>query len=158
MTPSGRGDRGKDFILAHDSADEDALVTAIIRGGYEYQVKSAPPPHHAASESADVAMPALIAWPPRSKASASATLPTFATSRRRGLTAAPIPQSLATSALPATSPAPTWWLPGGQSDDREGAFIRLTLVEATDPATLMAEEIFLWPRGHRTPITATTRP
>src|SRR5438552_377382 len=28
---------GKDFILAHASADPDALITAILRGGYEYQ-------------------------------------------------------------------------------------------------------------------------
>ena len=28
---------GKDFILAHASADPKALATAIIRGGYEYQ-------------------------------------------------------------------------------------------------------------------------
>jgi 1-pyrroline-5-carboxylate dehydrogenase len=28
---------GKDFIVAHASADEDALITAIVRGGYEYQ-------------------------------------------------------------------------------------------------------------------------
>jgi 1-pyrroline-5-carboxylate dehydrogenase len=28
---------GKDFILAHASADIDALATAIVRGGYEYQ-------------------------------------------------------------------------------------------------------------------------
>jgi 1-pyrroline-5-carboxylate dehydrogenase len=28
---------GKDFIVAHASADADAVVTAIIRGGYEYQ-------------------------------------------------------------------------------------------------------------------------
>jgi len=28
---------GKDFILAHASAEPDALVTAIVRGGYEYQ-------------------------------------------------------------------------------------------------------------------------
>jgi 1-pyrroline-5-carboxylate dehydrogenase len=28
---------GKDFIVAHPSADEDALVCAIVRGGYEYQ-------------------------------------------------------------------------------------------------------------------------
>ena len=28
---------GKDFIVAHASADPDALVTAIVRGGYEYQ-------------------------------------------------------------------------------------------------------------------------
>lgn len=28
---------GKDFIVAHASADADALATAIVRGGYEYQ-------------------------------------------------------------------------------------------------------------------------
>jgi 1-pyrroline-5-carboxylate dehydrogenase len=28
---------GKDFILAHPSADPEALVTAIVRGGFEYQ-------------------------------------------------------------------------------------------------------------------------
>ena len=28
---------GKDFIVAHPSADRDALRTAIVRGGYEYQ-------------------------------------------------------------------------------------------------------------------------
>src|SRR5205814_3476060 len=28
---------GKDFIVAHASADPAALATAIVRGGYEYQ-------------------------------------------------------------------------------------------------------------------------
>ncbi len=28
---------GKDFIVAHPSSDDDALITAIIRGGYEFQ-------------------------------------------------------------------------------------------------------------------------
>src|SRR5678816_4280124 len=28
---------GKDFIVAHASADIDAVMTAIIRGGFEYQ-------------------------------------------------------------------------------------------------------------------------
>ena len=28
---------GKDFIIAHPSADADALLTAIVRGGFEYQ-------------------------------------------------------------------------------------------------------------------------
>ncbi len=28
---------GKDFIFAHESADPDALVAAIVRGGFEYQ-------------------------------------------------------------------------------------------------------------------------
>ncbi len=28
---------GKDFLIAHESADEDAVVTALIRGAYEFQ-------------------------------------------------------------------------------------------------------------------------
>jgi 1-pyrroline-5-carboxylate dehydrogenase len=28
---------GKDFLVAHPSAEPDALVTAVVRGGYEYQ-------------------------------------------------------------------------------------------------------------------------
>ena len=28
---------GKDFILAHPSADVDALAVAMVRGAYEYQ-------------------------------------------------------------------------------------------------------------------------
>ncbi|MBN9108474.1 MAG: L-glutamate gamma-semialdehyde dehydrogenase [Pseudonocardia sp.] len=28
---------GKDFVVAHPSADPDALVTALVRGGFEYQ-------------------------------------------------------------------------------------------------------------------------
>ncbi len=28
---------GKDFVMAHDSADEEELITALIRGAYEYQ-------------------------------------------------------------------------------------------------------------------------
>ena len=28
---------GKDFIVAHPSADDDALITAIVRGGFEFQ-------------------------------------------------------------------------------------------------------------------------
>src|SRR5262245_55902865 len=28
---------GKDFIIAHASADPDAVITAIVRGGFEYQ-------------------------------------------------------------------------------------------------------------------------
>src|SRR5690606_7815439 len=28
---------GKDFIVAHPSAEEDALVTAIVRGAFEFQ-------------------------------------------------------------------------------------------------------------------------
>ena len=31
------GDDGKDFILAHPTADVDAVATAIVRGSFEYQ-------------------------------------------------------------------------------------------------------------------------
>ncbi len=35
---------GKDFIVAHRSADPDVLRTALIRGAFEYQGRSARPP------------------------------------------------------------------------------------------------------------------
>src|SRR5256886_10461468 len=31
---------GKDFILAHPSADVDALATGVVRGAFEYQGRS----------------------------------------------------------------------------------------------------------------------
>ena len=34
---------GKDFILAHPSADLDALAVGCVRGAYEYQGRSARP-------------------------------------------------------------------------------------------------------------------
>jgi hypothetical protein len=33
---------GKDFVFAHKSADIDVLVTALIRGAYEYAGQKAP--------------------------------------------------------------------------------------------------------------------
>ena len=54
---------GKDFILAHDSADEDALVAAIVRGGYEYQGQkcSAASRIYLPSSMADRVLPRLVA-------------------------------------------------------------------------------------------------
>ncbi len=37
LTLDRRETGGKDFIMAHSSADIDAFVTAIIRGSFEYQ-------------------------------------------------------------------------------------------------------------------------
>jgi 1-pyrroline-5-carboxylate dehydrogenase len=34
---------GKDFVIAHPSADPAVLATALVRGAYEYQGRSAPP-------------------------------------------------------------------------------------------------------------------
>jgi len=38
---------GKDFVVAHSSADPKALITALIRGAFEYQGQkcSAAPEH-----------------------------------------------------------------------------------------------------------------
>ena len=35
---------GKDFILAHPSADAEAVATAVVRGSFEYRGRSAPLP------------------------------------------------------------------------------------------------------------------
>ena len=70
---------GKDFIVAHPSADVDALAAAIVRGSFEYQGQKC-------SAASRVYAPSNL-WPAlrerlrrRSRRSRSATSPTSATS------------------------------------------------------------------------------
>ena len=74
---------GKDFIVAHPSADVDALAAAIVRGSFEYQGQKC-------SAASRVYAPSNL-WPAlqgaarrrRSRRSRSATSPTSATSWAR---------------------------------------------------------------------------
>ena len=71
---------GKDFIVAHPSADVDAVATAIVRGSFEYQGQKC-------SAASRVYAPSNL-WPRAARAAASrrcapcgwATSPTSATS------------------------------------------------------------------------------
>jgi 1-pyrroline-5-carboxylate dehydrogenase len=132
---------GKDFILAHDSADEDALVAAIIRGGYEYQGQkcSAPSRVYVPTDMWTRIRPRLVAEIEGLRMGDVADFSNFvgAVIDRRAF-ASITGYIRAASELPGGS-----ILAGGQSDESVGYFIRPTLVEAQDPAhKLLCEEIF----------------
>lgn len=134
---------GKDFILAHETADEEALIAAIVRGGFEYQGQKC-------SAASRIYVPRAM-W-----ARIKDRLVGEIESLRVGDVAdfsnfmgAVIDRKAYNSITGYIRAAEDPALPGarvlcgGQSDDREGYFIRPTLVEATDPLhKLMCEEIF----------------
>ena len=132
---------GKDFIIAHESADQRALVTALVRGAFEYQGQKC----SAASR----------AYVPRSmwkriKADLAdqvdsitmgdvadfgnfmgAVINEEAFKKHRGAIA--YARRNSASSIVA----------GGLTDAREGWFVRPTVVETTDPSfRLMEEELF----------------
>jgi 1-pyrroline-5-carboxylate dehydrogenase len=130
---------GKDFIVAHPSADAAALATAIVRGGFEFQGQKC-------SAASRVYVPRSL-WPEvRDRAVADtqqmkmgdvADFSTFigAVIDARAFSRISSYQALARETASV--------LVGGKSDDREGYFVEPTLVEVNDPKhRLMQEEIF----------------
>jgi 1-pyrroline-5-carboxylate dehydrogenase len=130
---------GKDFIVAHASADPIALATAIARGGFEYQGQKC-------SAASRIYVPRSL-WPQvrdrvvgdvsAMKMGDVADFSTFlgavidakAFARIRGY------QQVAKDSAKI--------LCGGKSSDEVGYFVEPTLVEVTDPRhKLMEEEIF----------------
>jgi 1-pyrroline-5-carboxylate dehydrogenase len=130
---------GKDFLVAHPSADVTALVTAILRGGYEYQGQKC-------SALSRLYVPRSI-WPQvRDWVAAGigtmkvgdvrdfscfmgAVIDKPAFDRIRGY----LEIAKATGNV----------IAGGGCDDREGWFVQPTFVEVKDPKhRLMQEEIF----------------
>ncbi len=133
---------GKDFILAHDSADEDALVAAIVRGGYEYQGQkcSAASRIYLPSSMADRVLPRLVAEINSLQMGDVSDFRNFvgAVIDRRAF------QSIRSYIELADGQAGgARILCGGVCDDSQGYFIRPTLIQADDPRhRLMGEEIF----------------
>ena len=130
---------GKDFILAHASADIDALVAASIRGAFEFQGQKC-------SAASRLYVPRSI-WPGlRDRLTTTiegiamgdvrdlrnfmgAVIDRRAFDRITGY----LDHARAHAAI----------LAGGQTDGRRGFFVRPTLVETTDPSfKLLQEEIF----------------
>ena len=125
---------GKDFVIAHPSADVDALHTALIRGAFEYQGQKC----SAASR----------AYVPRSAsgtagcATGSRRRPTALTLRRRDRLRQLRRRGHRRAARSAGTPRRSTGsrtrrvctvLAGGTADDSEGYFVRPTVVECTDP-------------------------
>jgi 1-pyrroline-5-carboxylate dehydrogenase len=132
---------GKDFILAHPSADVDALAVAMVRGAYEYQGQKC-------SAASRAYVPDTL-WPAvRDRAVAMigdirmgdvADFRNFmgAVIDRRAFTK--LREHLET----AKRDRGVTILAGGGTDDSVGFFVKPTLLQVEDPAyRLMCEEIF----------------
>jgi 1-pyrroline-5-carboxylate dehydrogenase len=132
---------GKDFIVAHASADVDALATAIVRGGYEYQGQKC-------SAASRVFVPDSI-WP----AVRDRTIEMLSKVRVgdvrdfRNYMGAVIDRKafdkITGYIQHARESKGIEILHGGTSDDSKGYFIDPTLVQVEDSAyRLMCEEVF----------------
>jgi len=132
---------GKDFVLAHDSADTDALRTALVRGAFEYQGQKC----SAASR----------AYIPQSMWKAMKTelvdlveaIPQGDVADFRNFMGAVIDQRAYSNHMNAIEYAKKTdtakVIAGGRGDDKVGWFIRPTVIETTDPDfKLLREELF----------------
>ena len=132
---------GKDFILAHESADPQAVAVAIVRGGFEYQGQKC-------SAASRVYVPDSM-WPEvRDRAVAmTEELRMGDPADFRNFLGAVIDRSafdnIKSYIEHADASPDTDVLAGGGCDDSRGYFIEPTLIESRDPAhKLMCEEIF----------------
>jgi 1-pyrroline-5-carboxylate dehydrogenase len=132
---------GKDFILAHPSADPDALAAAIVRGGFEYQGQKC----SAASRAyvPDSLWPAVrervLGMLERVRMGDPADFRNFmgAVIDRKAF------DKIKSYIDDARSGSGATILSGGGTDDSEGYFIQPTLIQAEDPNyRTMCEEIF----------------
>jgi 1-pyrroline-5-carboxylate dehydrogenase len=130
---------GKDFILAHESADVDGIATAIVRGAFEYQ-----------GQKCSAASRLFIAdnlWPDlRERLAEQIDSLTMGDVRdfSNFMGAVIDGNSFKTQAAAIDeAKANATIVAGGSYDDSEGWFVRPTVVETDDPDfRLMKEELF----------------
>jgi len=133
---------GKDFIVAHASADVDAVATAIVRGSFEYQGQKC-------SAASRVFAPSNL-WPELRERLVEEvkTLRMGDVSDFSNFMGAVIDQgSFATQKAAIDeandSGSTASVLVGGGYDDSEGFFVEPTVIETTDPGfRTMREELF----------------
>ncbi len=132
---------GKDFIVAHPSADMDAVATAIIRGSFEYQGQKC-------SAASRVYAPAS-AWPKLRERLADevGALKMGDVADFENFMGAVIDQKAweghKKAIEGARSANETEILVGGGATNDEGYFIEPTVIETSDPGNvLMREELF----------------
>lgn len=132
---------GKDFIVAHPSAELDALATAIVRGGYEYQGQKC-------SAVSRVYVPRSLWARLRERLVDSIEAIRVGDVREPGVFMGAVidERSFANVGryleLAKADPDCTIHA-GGSAEGQIGWFVRPTLVEVKDPThTLMCEEIF----------------
>jgi 1-pyrroline-5-carboxylate dehydrogenase len=132
---------GKDFIVAHPSADLDALATAIVRGSFEYQGQKC-------SASSRVYAPSNL-WPQlRERLQEEvATIQVGDVTDFRNFMGAVIDgasfRTQAEAIEDAKRHGETDIVVGGGYDDSRGYFVEPTVIETRDPDfRLLKEEIF----------------
>jgi 1-pyrroline-5-carboxylate dehydrogenase len=132
---------GKDFIVAHPSADVDALATAIVRGSFEYQGQKC-------SASSRVYAPSNL-WPALKERLQEqiATIKVGDVSDFSNYMGAVIDGSSfktqAAAIEEAKSNGQTEIVAGGGYDDSRGFFVDPTVIETRDPDfRTMREELF----------------
>ncbi|MBM3922544.1 MAG: L-glutamate gamma-semialdehyde dehydrogenase [Sphingomonadales bacterium] len=132
---------GKDFVLAHRSADPDVLVTALLRGAFEYQGQkcSAASRAYIPSNIADEVKKKLVAGLKSFRMGSVENFSNFIN--------AVIDQksfdSIKRYIDQAKKDPKCSILAGGKCDDKEGFFVQPTLIETKNPKSLtMCEEIF----------------
>ncbi|HEY8473459.1 MAG TPA: L-glutamate gamma-semialdehyde dehydrogenase [Natronosporangium sp.] len=123
---------GKDFVIAHASADQDALLTGLVRGAFEYQGQKC-------SAASRAYLPRSI-WEGGFKDRLAATaeelkygdVADFSNFGGAVIDARAFAKHAAALDMIAGSDACTV-IAGGTCDDSEGWFVRPTVVECTDP-------------------------
>ena len=132
---------GKDFIIAHPSADPIALVTAITRGAFEYQGQKC-------SAASRVYVPSNL-WPQvkqmlvaQVESIKMGDVADFSNFMGAVIDAGSFKtQKAAIDEAKTASDASI--LVGGQCDDSEGYFVRPTVIVTTDPAyRTLCDELF----------------
>jgi 1-pyrroline-5-carboxylate dehydrogenase len=130
---------GKDFILAHPSADPQALAVAIVRGGFEYQGQKC-------SAASRVYVPQSLWKDVRDRTIEMMKQIKMGDPRDfRNFVSAVIDRKAfeKIGGYLASAKKGAKILQGGGADGSKGFFIEPTLVQATDPGhRLMCEEIF----------------
>ena len=132
---------GKDFIVAHASADPLALTTAIVRGAFEYQGQkcSAPSRVYVPSNLWPRIKEALLDQVPALKMGDVADFSNFMGAVIDG--ASFKTQHAAIEEARASGEAEI--LVGGECDEQEGWFVRPTVIVTTNPAyRTMCDELF----------------
>ena len=132
---------GKDFIVAHPSADPGELATAIVRGGYEYQGQKC-------SAASRVYVPDSM-WPEVERLTLEMLEEIRVGDVRdfRNFMGAVIDrtsfENIRGYIEHARAADGVEILAGGECDDSKGYFVQPTLVRAADPGyRLMCEEVF----------------
>jgi 1-pyrroline-5-carboxylate dehydrogenase len=132
---------GKDFVLAHESADPDVLVTALLRGAFEYQGQkcSAASRAYIPENLAEEVKRKLIEGVKTFK---MGTVEDFSCFINAVIDEKSF-DSIKTYIDNARQDPKSLILAGGECDKSKGWFVQPTIIEAKDPkAVTMCEEIF----------------